>query len=108
MNDEQMGLGIFVGGQSRRMNGRPKGLLIVPETGESIVARLARIGNEMGFEVVLVGQSPAYAQSFPNIPMLSDSLPDIGPLGGLASLLFFAGDRMAIAVACALPCVSTE
>jgi molybdenum cofactor guanylyltransferase len=99
--------GIFVGGQSRRMGGRPKGLLLVSSAGrdpETIVARWKRLFDVPGVETVLVGARDAYASL--GIDGLDDDPPGIGPLGGLIALLTRARGRTAIAVACDMPYVS--
>lgn len=104
--------GIFVGGQSRRMGGHPKGLLPAPATTGSpdgagrvtLVARLVALAQAHGLKVVLVGQNPDYATL--SLPMLADRPPGRGPLGGLAALLIAAGEQGcdgAIALSCDLP-----
>ncbi len=101
-------VGIFVGGASRRMGGRPKGLLPAPDTGEPIVARLARLARSLSLEVALVGEAGPYVGVVPDAPRLLDRPQGVGPLGGLGALLAFAGERPAVAVACDMPYVSTE
>ena len=98
-------LGVLVGGRSRRMGGRPKGLLEAPGGGETLVERLAREGRAAGLEPVLVGEAAAYASVAPDVQRLADDPPGVGPLGGLAALLAHAGDRDAIAVGCDMPYV---
>ncbi len=95
--------GIFVGGASTRMGGAPKGLLRA-DGGETIIARWARLLSCEGAEPVLVGAHGAYAGL--GLPALADARPDLGPLGGLLSLLDHAGERRAIAVACDMPRVT--
>lgn len=95
--------GIFVGGRSRRMGGRPKGLLLAP-TGETLVQRWQALFAALGIPVVLVGQNAAYANL--GLDQLADDPPKIGPLGGLIALLSHAADRDVIAVACDMPFVS--
>ena len=101
-------VGIFVGGLSSRMGRVPKGLLMAPETGESLVERLARVCFEAlpGCQVCLVGASDAYAKL--RFDVLSDQPEGVGPIGGLAALLVRSGvhQRQAIALACDLPFVS--
>jgi molybdopterin-guanine dinucleotide biosynthesis protein A len=97
--------GIFVGGMSRRMGGRPKGLLLAP-SGETIVERWRRMFGELGLDVVLVGRRDAYAHLA--IEGLDDDPAGIGPIGGLAALLRHAGGGTAIAVGCDMPFVSGE
>jgi molybdopterin-guanine dinucleotide biosynthesis protein A len=98
-------LGIFVGGQSRRMGGAPKGLLLAPGSGESLIARLARVGRDAGLEPILVG-SAELGELGASLPRISDREPRVGPLSGLASLLERAGSRRCIVVACDMPRVS--
>jgi molybdopterin-guanine dinucleotide biosynthesis protein A len=98
-------LGIFVGGQSRRMGGAPKGLLLAPDTGESLIARLARVGREAGLEPILVG-SAELGELGESLPRILDREPRVGPLSGLASFLERAGSRPCIAVASDMPRVS--
>lgn len=94
--------GIFVGGASRRMGGRPKGLLRVAD-GRTIVARWRDTFDACGVSCVLVGAHPSYAGQ--GIETLSDAAGDAGPLGGLAALLDRAST--ALAVACDMPYPST-
>src|SRR5437867_5470202 len=95
--------GIFVGGASRRMGGRPKGLMLAP-SGETIVARWQRMFDELGIASVLVGRHDAYMTL--GIECLDDEPPGTGPIGGLVALLARAQGRRAIAVACDMPFVS--
>ena len=99
--------GVFVGGRSARMGGRPKGLLAAPE-GMTLVDRCCRVLAAAGIDdVVLVGAHPAYSQL--GLPMLDDAPPNTGPLGGLLALLGYAAEvdaRFAIALACDMPFVS--
>lgn len=95
--------GLFVGGASRRMGGRPKGLLPGP-SGESLVARWAGLFAAIEVPLVLVGEHEAYAGV--GLPCLRDEGADLGPLGGLLALLARAGGGRAVAVACDMPYVS--
>ena len=52
--------GIFVGGQSTRMEGRPKGLLL-SSSGETLVERWRKMFAALAIDVVLVGRHAAYA-----------------------------------------------
>lgn len=98
--------GIFVGGRSTRMGGRPKGLLEVAP-GVTLVGRWRTIFEALEIPAVLVGDHAAYAHL--GVPWLADASESAGakgPLGGLLALLAHAADRMAIAVACDMPFVS--
>src|SRR5262252_6153486 len=94
-HDEAMLAGIFVGGRSSRMGGRPKGLLRAP-SGETVVERWSSIFAALSVPAVLVGQNPAYTSL--GIEQLEDAPPDIGPLGGLLALLERAKSGLVIAV----------
>lgn len=99
-------LGIFVGGASRRMGGRPKGLLPAPVSAPvTLVESLVAAGRAAGLAPVLVGAAEAYAAAVPGVPRLADSPAGVGPLGGLNALLQAAGEGEAIAVACDMPYV---
>jgi molybdenum cofactor guanylyltransferase len=102
--------GIFVGGESRRMGGRPKGLLVVPpreqQPGETIVERWHRMFGALGIASVLVGRREPYATL--GIAGIDDDPPGIGPLGGLLALLRHARGGIAITVACDMPFVSEK
>jgi len=95
--------GIFVGGASSRMGGRPKGLLTTAD-GTPLVDRLRAMFDALAIDHVLVGRRAEYA----SIPLvaLQDAPSGIGPIGGLAALLDHAGERRALAVACDMPFVT--
>ena len=99
--------GVFVGGASRRMGGKPKGLLEAPD-GKAIAARTIALARAVASEVVLVGRHPAYDAL--GITAIDDAAPAdarsgerFGPLAGLVALLEHAGARFAIALACDMP-----
>jgi len=94
--------GIFVGGRSSRMGGRPKGLLELTP-GVTLVERWRALFERLEIPTVLVGEHAAYAHL--GLPAIADE-PHAGPLGGLLALLGHAKGRMAIAVACDMPFVS--
>lgn len=96
-------VGIFVGGQARRMGGIAKGNLV--HEGRTILERTlsACWGAERAAPdsplVYLVGNSSAYAA--PGVERLDDEPGGIGPIGGLRALLRAAARREAPAVALA-------
>ena len=94
--------GIFVGGASRRMGGRPKGLLAVE--GVAIVDRWRALLDALGVPSILVGAGDAYAPR----ARRPDEIEGVGPIGGLVSLLRWAGHRRTLCVACDMPRVSLE
>lgn len=102
-----MWVGIFVGGESRRMGGFPKGLLKAPD-GRPLVERLiAEAQLALPAAVIrLVGTHPAYrALGVPEVP---DDPPGIGPLGGMLGLLRAASAERVeslVMLSCDLPFV---
>ena len=103
-------VGIFVGGQGRRMGGVAKGLMRPPSGERSIVDRLVTIAQDAlgDVDAVMVGDATSY--SAVRLPALDDDPPGVGPLGGLAALLAEAerrGAPFAVALACDLPFVTT-
>jgi molybdopterin-guanine dinucleotide biosynthesis protein A len=100
-------LGVFVGGQGKRMGGVSKALLRTPDGTESLVERALRVGREAGLTVVIVGAGDTGAIDA-NVSRLMDDPSGVGPLGGLAALLAHAKQRdaHAIALACDMPYVS--
>lgn len=101
--------GVFVGGGSRRMGGRPKALL--PALGEegTLVERAVRLARAAADEVVLVGTA---AYELPSVVGALEVVPDArhgaGPLAGLVAFLERAGrggHARALALACDLPYV---
>jgi molybdopterin-guanine dinucleotide biosynthesis protein A len=97
--------GVLVGGAATRMGGRPKGLLLAPD-GQAIVHRTLAILTAAGIgDIVLVGAHPAYEAT--GRKALTDDPGGIGPFGGLLSLLRYAQARLAVALACDMPFVSS-
>lgn len=96
-------VGLFVGGQSKRMGGRPKGLLAAPDGAGPIVLRSARLVASLGWSLVLVGEASAYRAVLPELASIDDAPGGVGPLGGLGALLVEAGARPAIALGCDMP-----
>jgi len=99
-------VGIFVGGESRRM-GRPKGLLPAPgKTNVNLIGRL-RLEVETalpGAPCVLVGERPEYGSI--DLPVVTDEVVGKGPLGGITGLLsecVSRGVHTALVLACDLP-----
>ncbi len=98
--------GIFVGGQARRMGGRPKGNLQA-DAGSTILAKLRAACDAAGARVVLVG-SPASREPYAaeGLDGLDDDPRAEGPLAGLLALLEHAGGGRAVALACDMPFVT--
>jgi molybdopterin-guanine dinucleotide biosynthesis protein A len=104
-------VGVFVGGQSSRMGGFPKGNLKAPGSELTLLERsLLEIREAVSdAEIVLVGSSAPYASL--SCPALADKPAGVGPIGGLAALLDHAaacGKSYALALACDLPRLNRE
>ena len=82
--------GVFVGGASSRMGGRPKGLLATKD-GTSIVARTIALARAVASDVVLVGRADAYAAL--GLAAIADAPGGEGPIAGLVALLERAAAR---------------
>lgn len=103
-------VGIFVGGASRRMGGRPKGLLTTPDGSTTLVERLLEQSKLALGDVpcVLVGEHAGYAHL--RLPMLPDARSEQGPLGGLVALLAHGeahGVDAVLCLACDMPYVTS-
>jgi molybdopterin-guanine dinucleotide biosynthesis protein A len=100
-------MGIFVGGQAKRMGGVQKALLRPPhvDDDDTLLGALARLGRAAGLDVVLLGQA-SLGSAAAGMLQLPDAQPGLGPLGGLSSLLAYAGERRAVAIACDMPYVT--
>lgn len=96
--------GILVGGRSTRM-GRPKATLALPD-GRTMIEQVvdaARRAGEWIHEVVLLGRCDDLPASLGGLRTLPDAVPAGGPLGGLCSLLEWAGGRLGLLLACDMP-----
>jgi molybdopterin-guanine dinucleotide biosynthesis protein A len=93
---------VQAGGESRRM-GQDKGLL--PFLGQPliqrVIARLAPLADEL---IVTTNHKQAY--QFLGLPLVSDTFPGRGALGGLYTALSIAGNPLVAVVACDMPFVS--
>ena len=94
-------IAILAGGKSSRM-GSDKAALIVD--GETLLARTARIAHSLGAPVLVIGRAKPDGWTLPT-HFLSDELPGIGPLGGIATAL--RATRTAVMMlACDMPGLS--
>ena len=101
-------VGIFAGGEGRRMGGIDKGSLQIPGSGESIVEHHAALAKTLGLPCVLLGARSAWSSRLPQYRILADEPSGVGPLGGLHALLQAAQEGPAIALACDMPYINAE
>ncbi len=99
---------ILAGGQSRRM-GRDKALLPLPGAPSTpFVAHLAALLSELCCEVVLVTRDASQTLTYvpylsPSVRLVSDQVPAVGPLMGLASGLRAIQSSHALVTAVDMP-----
>lgn len=91
---------ILAGGQSRRM-GYDKAALLIE--GEPLLLRTARLMREVVSELAIIGP-PERAALVPDTPVIPDSWPNCGPLGGIATALQspLSGEAVVV-VGCDMP-----
>lgn len=90
---------ILAGGKSRRM-GRPKADLDLG--GDSLIKRVIDSVKPLCQEIIIVTNKPTDFLEL-NFKTVRDLVPGQGPLGGLATGLFYSRSRWTLAVACDLP-----
>ncbi len=95
---------VLAGGQSQRM-GRNKAAL--PFDGTPLVLRVARRLAQICHPVYVVARTPETYRDF-ELPVIVDTLPGHGPLGGLHAGLTAISTAYAVAVACDLPFLHVE
>lgn len=79
-----MNAALLAGGQSRRLGGRPKGLVVLE--GHTLVARLVAVLRAMGQTPGIIGD-PAGPYAALGLPIYPDLLTDRGPPGGVHAAL---------------------
>jgi molybdopterin-guanine dinucleotide biosynthesis protein A len=98
---------ILAGGKATRYGGIHKGLLRLPE-GTTIVERLLRVVWAAGIREVAICANDAEAYRHLGLPVVSDSTPDAGPLGGIEAALRHFQDRLdgVLILPCDLPALT--
>jgi len=95
---------LFAGGASRRM-GTDKAALTVG--GETLLARTARLAEDAGLTVWVVGRARPGDWTRDTGTFLLDDVPGLGPLGALTTLLRRVSEPI-LALACDLPRLDAE
>lgn len=96
--------GILVGGRNRRMNGYPKGQIVIDE--KPIVTRLNALLGQVCAKTFLLGEDPRYGAL--NIKTLPDAYIGAGPLSGITSLLKHTEGEQVVIVPCDTPNLTLE
>jgi molybdopterin-guanine dinucleotide biosynthesis protein A len=95
---------VLAGGQSRRM-GKPKAALTIG--GEPLLARVARLLLLAVPKVVVVGP-PEVCRLVPDLAVLQDLHPRIGPLAGVETGLLSVTAELIFVVACDMPFINPD
>jgi molybdenum cofactor guanylyltransferase len=95
---------VLAGGQSRRM-GKPKAALTIG--GEPLLGRVARLLLLAVPKVVVVGP-PEVCRLVPDLAVLQDLHPQIGPLGGIETGLLSVTADLVVVVACDMPFINPD
>ncbi len=88
------------------MGGQPKALLPAPDGSGSLIERLVRLAHRAGLRPVLVGRNAAVEAALPALETIHDAPAGIGPIGGFAALLRYAGTGTAVVLSCDLPAIT--
>lgn len=98
-------LAIFAGGRSTRMgDGVDKAEIV--QQGLTVPERLARCGQELGCEPLVIGRPRPSTWHGPPTTFLADEVPGLGPLGALSTVL--AQRPLALCVACDMPALEAR
>ena len=93
---------ILAGGRSTRM-GRDKAFLPMPPDGAPLIARHATLLRSLGTDDLLISGHAGVDYGVANARVVTDSVTDCGPLGGLATLLAAARHPRVVVIAVDLP-----
>lgn len=95
---------LFAGGASRRMGTDKAGLTV---EGETLLERTARVAEEAGLSVRVIGRARPDGWSRETALFVPDDVPGLGPLGALTTALRRA-DGPLLALACDLPLLDAD
>lgn len=87
--------------------GAPKALLPHP-AGGTFVDYVVRVAEQVADKAVLLGDPRQFESSNPDRMWLEDTKPDLGPLGGLISLLEYCEQGWTLLLSCDLPLLSPD
>ena len=96
-----LSVAVLTGGRSRRM-GTDKALL--PFEGYTLLERVLAIGHELSDDCFVVGLREEYRRF--GAPVVADTYPGAGALGGIATALAAARHDFTLVVACDMPLLS--
>lgn len=95
---------ILTGGKSRRMGSNKAFLKYGDKTFiEHQIARLSKI-----FDEIILSANDVSAYAYLNLPIVSDAIPDKGPLSGICAGLIRSASSYAFVIACDMPFVDEK
>lgn len=97
---------LLAGGAARRFGGQPKGLARLDGTRIADFALAALRGATTS--QIVVANDPDAGRWFPGQRVVTDLVPGLGPLGGLATAMHAAAGAPALVLAWDMPFVTTE
>ena len=93
---------VLAGGKCRRMGGVDKAFISID--GQPIIHRTLEILSEIFDEVILVSNSPEKYYAYKNdIVIVSDLIPDVGPLAGIYTAMSSTEKDAVFVTACDMP-----
>ena len=97
---------LLAGGAARRFGGQPKGLARLD--GVRIADRALAALRGASTTQLVIANDPGAARWFPDVRVVTDDTPGLGPLGGLATALHAAEASAILVVAWDMPFVTVE
>jgi len=100
----ELAAAILAGGRARRMDGVNKGTLVIGRT--AIIDRQLQTLGEVAHDIFVVGRSDI-AWTSRGLRVISDEIPDAGPLGGIYTAIVRSPCERTLVVACDMPFLSS-
>ena len=102
LSSVQFSAAVLAGGRSRRM-GRDKAFLPMPPEGEPLISHQAAMLRSLGTDDLLISGHAGIDYGLTDARIVTDSVIDCGPLGGLAAVLAAARHPRVVIIAVDLP-----
>jgi len=103
-NRRELAAAILAGGRAKRMDGVNKGTLVIGRT--AIIDRQLQTLGEVAHDIFVVGRSDI-AWTSRGLRVISDEIPDAGPLGGIYTAIVRSPCERTLVVACDMPFLSS-
>ena len=103
-NRRELAAAILAGGRARSMDGVNKGTLVIGRT--AIIDRQLQTLGEVAHDIFVVGRSDI-AWTSRGLRVISDEIPDAGPLGGIYTAIVRSPCERTLVVACDMPFLSS-